>query len=187
MRNILKFLSILFLGVISCACMNTVAVHELNQKAAEYLEAGDVNSAISRLEASIDLDGNVYESRYNLAVAYMQKNECQKALDNILVASKLVKDDPAVYYTLGVSSICVADKIFTIKKEDGTIEDVKFDTSLKYENAVNEYVNILKQANESFKIYTQLAPTAEDSQEIISLIRENEAKIENRLKSLEIK
>ncbi|MBQ7286370.1 MAG: hypothetical protein IJW73_01255, partial [Candidatus Gastranaerophilales bacterium] len=83
MRNLLKFLFILFLGVISCACVNIVAIHELNQKANDYLNAGDVESAISRLEASVDLDGNIYESRYNLAAAYMKINECEKALKHI--------------------------------------------------------------------------------------------------------
>lgn len=178
MRKLLKFLSILFLGVICCACMNTVAVHELNQKAAQYLQSGDVDVAISRLEASVDLDANVYESRYNLAAAYMQKHECKKALEHIKVALDLQKNEPAVYYTHGVAAVCVADSLLEKVDENGDIVPIQFDSNDAYLQAVKNYVALLKEANDSFDKYTKMAPMAEDTQQIIALMRENGEKIE---------
>ena len=177
MFKLFKFVLILFLGVICCACMNTAAVQELNKKAADYLEAGDIETAISRLESSIDLDGNIYESRYNLAVAYMQKKECQKALDNIRIATTLIKNEPAVNYTHGVSAMCVAEKILYTKNQFGDLEEVVFQTYDRKQEAIKRYVELITEANQNFNIYLKLAPTAEDSQDVISIVRKNEAKI----------
>ena len=69
MRKLLQFLAILVLGVFCCACVNTFAIQELNEKAQEYMEQGDIESALARLEASIDLGGDVYETRYNTGTA----------------------------------------------------------------------------------------------------------------------
>ena len=63
MRKLLKFLLILFLGVISSACINNYAVYELNELAHEHLRNGDVDGAIARLVSSVDLDPNHYETR----------------------------------------------------------------------------------------------------------------------------
>ena len=58
------------------ACVNKFAVHELNQLAIEHLENGDVDGAIARLESSVDLDPEQYESRYNLANVYIGQKKC---------------------------------------------------------------------------------------------------------------
>lgn len=167
MKNIFKFLFALFLGVLCCACVNTVAVHELNHKASQYLEEGNVNAAIARLEASVDLDGSVYESRYNLASAYMTNGQCENALEHITAALELKKNEPVVYYTHGVASLCVADKISEKQKEGIALSDME-------QNKVNE---LIKNANASFDKYVSLAPGAEDAQAVIDLIKSNEARI----------
>jgi len=180
MKNLLKFAFIMFLGVICCACMNTAAVHELNTKAAEYLENGDVDTAISRLEASIDLDDKVYESRYNLAAAYMQKRECKKAYEHILVALELIDNEPAVYYTHGVIAMCIADALWETKNEEGDLVPVVYKSKKQKADAEKKYIALLKDANTSFNMYTKLAPNAEDTQNIISQIRKNEEEISKR-------
>ena len=185
MRKLLKFLSILFLGVITCACVNNAAVHELNKKAAEYLEMGDIDAAISRLESSIDLDDKIYESRYNLAVSYMRKKNCQKAYEHIKVALELEKNEPAVYYTHAVSAMCLSRKVFTKENEQGELEQIKFNTLSEKEAAILKYVDFLKEANSSFDMYTKLAPTAEDTQSVIQTIRDNIQDIEEKSISLE--
>ncbi len=167
MKNIFKFLFVLFLGVICCACVNTVAVHELNQKASKYLEEGNLDAAIARLEASVDLDANVYESRYNLASAYVSAGKCELALEHINVAVELKDKEPVVHYTRGVAAQCVADKIVK-KHEDGS---VMADAEHK------RYIEMIKIANESFGNYVSLAPGAEDVQSVLGLVKENEAKI----------
>lgn len=185
MRKLLKFLAILFLGVITCACVNTAAVQELNKKAATYLEMGDVDAAISRLESSIDLDDKVYESRYNLAVAYLRKNDCQKAYEHIKIALELEQKEPAVFYTHAVVAMCLSSKIFEEKNEEGFVEQVQFDTRSDYIKATEKYIALLKEANESFDTYTKLAPTAEDTQSVIQTMRDNQADIEEKANTLE--
>ena len=167
MKNIFKFLFVLFLGAICCACVNTVAVHELNQKASKYLEEGNVQAAIARLEASIDLDDTVYESRYNLASAYMSIGQCENALEHITVALELKKNEPVVYYTHGVAALCVADKIKAETDEGAMLSD----------SDQNRMVELIKSANSSFDKYVSLAPGAEDAQSVIDLIKTNEARI----------
>ena len=180
MRKILKFLAILFLGVITCACVNSAAVQELNKKAAEYLESGDVDAAIARLESSIDLDDKVYESRYNLAVSYMRKKNCEKANEHIKIALELAPKEPAVYYTHAVSAMCLSAKIFEKENKEGVIEPVVFNSKQEEEKANEKYIALLKEANASFDMYTKLAPTAEDTQSVIQSIRENNQIIEQK-------
>ncbi|MBQ4646901.1 MAG: tetratricopeptide repeat protein [Candidatus Gastranaerophilales bacterium] len=186
MFKLIKFALILFLGVISCACVNMVAVHELNQKANDYLEEGDLKSAISRLEASVDLDGNIYESRYNLASAYMQTGEFEKALENIQVALKLQKNEPIVFYTHAVASQRVSEGIFEKKNDDGEIVPVPYHTEEDEKRAATRYVNLLKDANKSFNRYLELVPNAEDTQQIYELIKQNEENIAAKTQQYQI-
>ena len=116
MRKLLSFLFILFLGVISSACVNMFAVSELNQIAKEYLEEGNIHAAISRLESSVDLDPDSYESRYNLAVSYLRVNNCDGALAQIQAALNLSKNEPAALYTAGVAYTCVASEVYEKKR-----------------------------------------------------------------------
>lgn len=181
MIKLIKFAFILFLGVISCACVNMVAVHELNQKASKYIEEGNVDAAISRLEASVDLDGEIYESRYNLANAYIMKGEYEKAMNNIEAAIPLAKNEPAVYYTHAVSAMHVADEIYETKDEKGEVVDVVFKSPEAEIEAAEKYVILLTKANESFDKYTTLAPNAEDTQQVLETINDNKDKISQKV------
>ena len=177
MRKLLKFLFILFLGVISCACVNMLAVHELNQKASDMLEEGDIKGALSRLEASVDLDGNIYESRYNLATVYLGMDEFEKAYENIKRASEINPKEPIVNYTYGVAAVKLAESLYEHKDEQGNMVKVEFRNSEDEKEAAQRYVNLLTEANLAFTKYTDLAPNAEDTQHVYSLIKDNEHKI----------
>ena len=180
MRKLLSFAAILILAVVSGACVNTFAVHELNQIAAQYIEDGDYPAAISRLESSIDLDGAVYESRYNLAVAYLRVGDCQKAFTQIKEAEKLIKEEPAVFYTLGVASNCLADNIYKKKTPDGLEEEIVYNNPEEAYKMAVKYVDYLTQANDAFDKYSSLVPTAEDVNEVISLVNQNKQKISEK-------
>ena len=186
MLKLIKFLFVLILGMVSCACVNMVAVHELNSKASDYLQEGDVHAAISRLEASIDLDGNIYESRYNLASAYLQVGKNKEALENIEIALKLAKNEPIVFYTHGVAAMKVAKEIYQKKNKDGKIVQTVFNSKEAEEKAAKRYVNLLTEANKSYNRYTKLAPNAEDTQQIYNLIKENEEEIAQKTKQYNI-
>ena len=94
-------LSALFMSVMCTACLNNFnnfAVQELNNKAQEYLNKGEIEKAISRLESNVDIDGSIFETRYNLAVAYIQAKEFEKALAQIKVAKELKPENADVYW-----------------------------------------------------------------------------------------
>lgn len=180
MFKVLKISLIILFGLTCGACVNSPAVHKLNQIAFNYLNDGQVDKAISRLEASVELDPNIYETRYNLAVVYMQKKDCKNAYDHIVQALKIVDDEPAAYYTHAVASMCLYDELIDIEKNANdkkvsTFRDVEIQLDLN-----KKCINVLKEATASFDMYTRLAPSAEDTQVIVSKIRENNIEIERR-------
>ncbi len=187
MRKLLSFVVILFFAVISGACINTFAVHELNEYAIKYMQSGDYHSAISRLESSIDLDGAIYESRYNLAVAYLRINECKKAYEQIVEAQKLISDEPAVFYTTGVAANCVADNIYEKKLSNGEVEKITYNDPIVAYKKAKEYVEYLNIANNAFDKYATLVPNAEDVNSVIQLMNENKDKIAQTQATYELK
>ena len=62
MQKLLSILLLLFISVITTACINNFAVQELNNKAKEYLDKGDTQTAICRFKSSLDLDNTIYET-----------------------------------------------------------------------------------------------------------------------------
>ena len=178
MKKLVLFLILLFIAVFTSACVNTYAVKQLNDIAIEYLDAGDMKSAISRLEASIDLDPSIYESRYNLAVAYYRIGECGKALENIKEAQKLKKEDePAVYYTIGLVDNCLANQIYEKINEKGEKEKIKYNSPEEESKMAKLYVEYLTEANENFDKYTQIQPNATDTKNVIETIEANKEDI----------
>ena len=81
MKKALLIASVLFIAVISTACINNIAVQELNNKAAEYMQKGDYESAMNRLQASIDLDATMYETYYNLGIAATNAKKYETAIE----------------------------------------------------------------------------------------------------------
>ena len=80
MKKAFLLATILFISVISTACINNFAVQELNNKAQDFMEKGDYASAIERLKSSVDLDGSIFETQYNLAVAYTKAEDYANAI-----------------------------------------------------------------------------------------------------------
>ncbi|MBY0449119.1 MAG: tetratricopeptide repeat protein [Cyanobacteria bacterium] len=64
------------------------AVQDLNVKAQEALTQGDTAKAVSRLEAALDLVPDEPRTRYNLAVAYQQNKNWDKAVKLLEVLDK---------------------------------------------------------------------------------------------------
>jgi len=170
MRNLLSFLFILTIGVFCSACVNTFAVHELNEIAAQHIEAGEIKGAISRLESSIDLDPNIYESRYNLAVTYITANRCQEAVEQIEEAKKLTKNEPAVFYTAGSAYECAARNLMEEKTPEKAFVPIKFLTEEQEIKAGQKSIEYLKLAIENMETYVKMAPNAEDAPNVYSHI-----------------
>ena len=102
MKKILFIVTILVLSVFTTACINNLAVQELNNKALEYMKKGDYENAISRLKSSADLDGTIFETQYNLALAYTENEDYPEAIETFEKAVKLRPDAPDAYYSMAV-------------------------------------------------------------------------------------
>lgn len=127
MKKAFLLVLILFVSVISTACVNNMAVQQLNTKAKTFLDNGDYDNAISRLKASLDLDGTIFETHYNLGIAYTQAEKYPDAVKTFQDAIKLRPDFADAYYSLGVAEENYGKGIIEGElKSDGT--------SLKNEN-----------------------------------------------------
>ncbi len=127
MRKTLLILSILFVTLVSTACVNRFAVQELNNKAQEMIKSGNVEGAISRLESSIDLDETVFETHYNLAVAYIQAKKYDKALKSLEKVNELKPEFADAYYSTAVIYDDMATAVIEGEKDSDSVEDAKVD------------------------------------------------------------
>jgi tetratricopeptide (TPR) repeat protein len=179
MRKLLQFLLILSLGVFCCECVNTFAVQELNQKAFDYMENGNMEAAISRFEASIDLDGEIYETRYNIGTAYINIGKCQEAIPHLEKATTLKPKEPIAFYSLGVAAECAAKKIYETKDENGRKIEKTYTNPREAKIAKESYVKNLNILIEAFENYLKIVPNAEDALRISDIIKETQKKLDD--------
>ena len=174
MKKALLLASILFVSVMSTACINNFAVQELNSKAKIYMEEGDYNAAIERLKSSIDLDDTIFETHYNLAVAYTQAEDYANAIEAYKDAINLNPDMPDSYYSLAVAeeNLTVDLKRGAVRlNEEGAIyaPDDLADEEAKYEpdEAVLTMITSLKSdALKNYQTYLEKAPQSADAEEV---------------------
>ncbi len=187
MKKALLLVSILFVSVISTACINNFAVQELNSKAKVYMEEGDYKAAIERLKSSIDLDDSIFESHYNLAVAYTHAEDYANAIEAYKDAIKLNPDMPDSYY-----SLAVAEEDLMIDLKNGTVrvneEGVIYtpDNLLEDEEVYTPDENVLKmveslkgEALKNYQIYLEKAPQSPDADEVKQKIQSLNTSFEN--------
>ncbi len=173
MKKIYLFLLILALGVVCSACINTYAVNQLNKLAMKYSQEGNLEAAAARLESGVDLDGGVYETRYNLAVTYLDMNKCEEALEQINEAYNILqKDEPAIFYVQGAANACVAKNI--LDKQDEVNESTKsaFDKEAELYSISKKYVEHLNKSVEAFEKYMQLASVDDRNPDITNKINQ---------------
>lgn len=174
MKKALLLASILFVSVMSTACINNFAVQELNSKAKIYMEEGDYNAAIERLKSSIDLDDTIFETHYNLAVAYTQAEDYANAIESYKEAIELDPDMPDSYYSLAVAeeNLTVDLKSGDVRlNDDGDIytpeiEDTEEEVYVPDEKVL-EKINFLREdALKNYRTYLEKAPQSADAEEV---------------------
>lgn len=183
MKKAFLLASILFISVISTACINNYAVQELNNKAKDFMDKGDYISAIERLKSSIDLDATVFETQYNLAVAYTKAEDYANAIKTYNDAIKLNPDFADAYYSLAVceenlakdiisGDMVVEDEQTIIKAEDleDSDEDNNNDKKVLTDVAKQAVVNLLNSAVSDYEIY--MDKTTSDTSQISDKIEE---------------
>lgn len=190
MKKAFLLAGILFISVISTACINNFAVQELNNKAKDFMDKGDYVSAIERLKSSVDLDGSVFETRYNLAVAYTKAEDYANAVNAYNDAAQLNPDFADIYYSRAVCEENLAKDIISgnVKiNEDGTYEKVESEDddsenkSKLTENAKNTIETLLNNSIADYKLYIEKSSSADDEieehiKELEELIKANAEK-----------
>ena len=184
MKKALMIVSVLAIAVISTACINNIAVQELNNKAAEFMQKGDYESAMNRLQASIDLDATMYETHYNLGVAAINAKKYDKAIEALENGIKIKPDYADFYYSLGVAQSEWADEINeqanekleddaataeNVNEKNVLIEAEKRTDAVESKTKANE---LKKSASENLKKYLEMKPDCEDKATIEELIKE---------------
>ena len=173
MKKALMIASVLLVAVISTACINNIAVQELNNKAAEYMQKGDYESAMNRLQASLDLDSTMYETYYNLGIAAINAKKYEKAIEAFEGGIKIKPDFADFYYSLGVAQADFADELVEVTEDK---KEVTEEDKLKA-------IELKKSAVENLTKYLELKPTAEDKKTIEELIEESNSFINGDDKS----
>ena len=177
MKKALLIASVLFIAVISTACINNIAVQELNNKAAEYMQKGDYEAAVNRLQASIDLDSTMYETYYNLGIAATNAKKYDVAIDALENGLKIKPDFTNFYYSLAVAQAEYADDL-----ED--LSDNLKDEDLKKNEA--KIAELKNSALANAQKYLETSPQAEDREEIEELIEDlNKVEKKEQTKVLE--
>jgi len=187
MKKALLIVSILFAAVVSTACINNIAVQELNNKASEYMQKGDYESAMNRLQASLDLDNSMYQTYYNLGVAAIGASKYDVAIQALEDGIKLKPDFYDFYYSLGVAQIGMADEVYEKAEveETATLDTEKDNADIKRDIVEVDKVNVieLKQsAIQNLKIYLNNNPTAQEKDAINEMIKQSEEFIANNSK-----
>lgn len=130
MKKVLLLITILFVSVLTTACINNLAVQELNNKAKEYMDNGNTDAAICRLKSSLDLDSNMYETHYNLGVAYISAKKYDDAQNSLKKVLELNPSFVDTYYSLAIVNEEQAYNIInSVKKEEAGEEVAYVETS----------------------------------------------------------
>lgn len=185
MKKALLLVSILFISVVTTACINNFAVQELNNKAMTFMEQGNYKEAIERLKSSIDLDDSIFETHYNLAVAYTKDEDYIKALEAYQKAINLKPDFADTYYSIAVTQENLAADLTSgalIMDEDGNVQkapekDLEEVKSPELSPAASAYIKKLNEdAVLNYQAYLEKAPDAKDAQEVQARISDLKTK-----------
>ena len=187
MKKALLIVSILFVAVISTACINNIAVQELNNKASEYMQKGDYESAMNRLQASLDLDNTMYETYYNLGVAAIGANKYDTAIEALENGIKIKPDYYDFYYSLGVAQIGYADDIYEKAEVEETADADTENGHINIKRDVAEVnklsvVELKKSAIKNLKKYLDNTPNASERENVEEMIKQSEEFIEENSK-----
>ena len=204
MKKVLLLFTILFVSVMTTACINNFAIQELNNKAAAYMDKGDTETAICRLKSSLDLDAEIFQTHYNLAVAYNTIGKYKESVEESKRAIELKPDFVDAIYTLAVAKEALAYELIENKTLlVGSEPEMTMDEIAEFNNAAqsaidsyNEYIvkkinaketeqinNKISELNKKIKELTQIYDTkAIETQNLIKkeIKKQEDAPIEDK-------
>ncbi len=171
MKKILLLFTVLFVSVITTACINNLAIQELNNKAETYINSGDAETAICRLKSSLDLDNNVYQTHYNLAVAYNSIADYENSIEELNKTIALNAEFADTYYTLGLVKEALAYEVIE-NNQDENGNPLKLTSDI-----ITNFTNTATEAIDAYNTYLAKKPDAKDSEQINGKIAELNEKI----------
>ena len=167
MKKILLLFTILFVSVITTACINNLAIQELNNKAESYLNNGDTETAICRLKSSLDLDDEIYQTHYNLEIEYNTIGKYKDAINEAQKVIELKPDFKIAYYTMAVAQEGYAFEL---------IENADDNNNLSLDEIAN-FINRANEAVETYNKYLVLDTKADNTDKINNQIAQINEKI----------
>lgn len=193
MKRILLLFTILFVSVMTTACINNFAIQELNNKAESYMDKGDTETAICRLKSSLDLDNEIYQTHYNLAVAYNSIGNYEGSIEELKKVLELKPDFVDAFYIMAVAKEALAYKIIEKEAdENGVVPDLSLDEIAAFNNKAadtvetyNQYLVKKADAPETEKINAKIAELNQKIKEYTDIYDsktlENEKKIQEEI------
>lgn len=187
MKKAIFLVVILALSVLTTACINNLAVQELNNKAAEYMKKGDYENAISRLKSSADLDPSIFETQYNLAVAYTENEDYKEAIETFNKALSIRPDSADAYYALAVMYENYASDLYsgeTKEQKESLKTGENAAKSLSdeiYKPTAEEVENVKQYYNasiDSYNKYIELSKNSQTSADVKSHVEDLKNKLE---------
>ena len=132
------------------------------------MQKGDYESAMNRLQASLDLDSTMYETYYNLGIAATNAKKYEVAIDAFEKGINLKPEKANFYYSLGVAQSAYADELvedtyYDNEKEETVKKVVTEEDKAKAQGMKDLAINNLKK-------YLELNPNAEDKDTAEELI-----------------
>ena len=176
MKKVLLLFTILFVSVMTTACINNLAIQELNNKAAAYMDKGDTETAICRLKSSLDLDDEIFQTHYNLAVAYNTIGKYKESSDESKKVLELKPDFVDAIYTLAVAKEALAFELIDNKT---IIGDIQSELSM---DEIAEFNNAAQGAIDAYNEYLVKKVDAKDEE--TEAINAKIAELNNKIKEL---
>lgn len=184
MRNRFSLLIIFASLIMFSGCeenLSNLDIQKLNGKAQVYMEQGDYDKAIARLESVIDLNDTLYQPYYNLGIAYNEKKDYEKSIEAFDKAIKLKPDFSDAYYARSVSYESAAFEIINGEDADDKDEqEVEVDNkqqelTIEQKALVSEY---LEKSKADLNKYIEILKTPNDAPEVKERILQLEKDIE---------
>ena len=187
MKHIFFVIAILIVSVFTTACINNFAIQELNTNAKKYIKSGDIDSAICRLKSSLELDNQVWETHYNLAIAYLSNKNFDEAEKEFKETISLNPDLADVYYSLGITLEEQATLLQNPIKDDKAVEEDEIVNENVEEDLDNKpldeetklaVIAKLNDAKANYSIFIQKATSQEDIDKVKEKIESIDRDIE---------
>lgn len=168
-KAVLLMGAIVAAGLQLAGCQQNVvyqrSMSELNQKAQAMLASGDVDGAVSRLEAAHDLQPDEPNTAYNLAIAYQTQGSYDKAIPLLRqLVEKPQLDTAQVYKTLGITYETKADELAGKAREEtekpkpdqAKAQQMKAESLESYQLAIDSYRQALPGLKNTEAVQTQI-------------------------------